>query len=527
MSGATIGSSRPRRSGWPWVVAVAAVFVLAAVGVAVFGRGGDVARVSVSGPAARLVSVQSAKAVRLSFTGGDRPIPASFVGISMEYPEVASFESHGVLFGRVLSVMRPGNESLMPLRVGGRTANGMYWNTPTGHAPAFVFELGRAWLGGLAGLARADGLSIKLDLNLPVHSPAMAVAFARAASRALPRGRLAELAIGNEPDFYYKQLQYEQERTATTLKSTPRDWAVGYSARDYWRDFQTYARRLHAALPGVPVAGPDIPPFAKGWVRGAPSPSHDGPQAIEVHHYGASTCWGPANAPTVRRLLAPGAVDGLEATAGHALAFAHAHQLPFYFTEVNAVSLCGDTPVAKSFATALWAPDALFEMIAAGIDGINLHLRSTYINAPFHLGSAGLTPHPELYGLALFARMLGPQAQLSGVRLLGADRLNVKAWAVKSQGGLRVLLIDKDSRSVDVTVPAGTATAPAQLERLQAPSPQSDSGVTLAGQRIGRDGRWYHPRVITTVPIRHSAYHVHVPAYSATILAIARVSAPR
>ncbi len=441
----------------------------------------------------------------------------------MEYDEVAAFEDHGALFDRALSLMRPGNESLMPLRIGGRSANEVYWDTPPGRARGIVFEVGHEWLTRLAQLTERDDLQLMLDLNLPVHSPAMAAAFALAASRALPPGRLAELAIGNEPDLYYGQPQYEKERIATTLASTPTDWTVGYSAADYWRDFQVYAQALHAAVPGVPIAGPDVPPFATGWVQGAPGPSDDGPQAIEVHHPGTSTCWGLAETPTVRRLLAPSAVGDLDTTAGGALEFARAHDLPFYFTETNAVSLCANAPVApvaKSFATALWAPDALFEMISAGVDGINLHLRSSYINAPFHLGSDGLVPRPELYGLALFARMLGPEAQLVGVRLDDARHLNVKAWAVRSSHALRVLLIDKDSRSINVAIPAGTTTVPAQVERLQAPSPQSDSGVTLAGQQIGSNGLWYHDRVATSVPPRRGAYYVHVPAYSAALVEI-------
>ena len=467
--------------------------------------------------------MQPPEAATLSFTGGSQLIPASFFGISMEYDEVSAFEDRDALFDRALSLMRPGNEPLVPLRIGGRSANEVYWKTPPGHARGLVFELGTEWLTRLAAMTRRDRLEVMLDLNLPVHSPAMAAAFALAASRALPPGRLVGLAIGNEPDLYDGQRQYDKERIATTPRSTPTHWTAGYSAADYWRDFQAYARELHAEVPGVPVAGPDVPPFATGWVQGAPSPSDDGPQAIEVHHPGTSTCWGPTNTPTVERLLAPTAVGGLDSTAGGALEFAREHDLPFYLTETNAVSLCAGTPVAPaadSFATALWAPDALFEMISAAVDGINLHLRSSLINAPFHLGSAGLVARPELYGLALFARMLGPDAKLVSVRLDPAGPLNVKAWAVGSRDTLRVLLIDKESRSINVAIPAGTATAPAHLERLEAPSPQSDSGVTLAGQQIGSNGQWSHDKVVTSVPPRSGSYYVHVPAYSAATVQV-------
>ena len=58
----------------------------------------------------------------------------------MEYDEVAAFEDHGALFDRALSLMRPGNESLMPLRIGGRSANEVYWRTPPGPARSFVID---------------------------------------------------------------------------------------------------------------------------------------------------------------------------------------------------------------------------------------------------------------------------------------------------------------------------------------------------------------------------------------------------
>ena len=505
---------------------IAVFLVLAAASVALgLSRGSDsaAARATAKNPPAQPVSTQPSVAATLTFSGDSEPIPTSFFGISMEYDEVAAFEDHGALFDRALSLMRPGNESLMPLRIGGRSANEVYWRTPPGPARSFVIELGDEWLKRLADLTQRDGLEVMLDLNLPVHSPSMAAAFALAASKALPPGRLAQLAIGNEPDLYDGQPQYQKERIRTTLRSTPTHWTVGYSAADYWRDFQAYAQVLHAAVPGVPIAGPDVPPFATGWVQGAPDRSDDGPQAIEVHHPGTSTCWGRANTPTVRRLLAPSAVDGLDTTAGGALEFARAHGLPFYLTETNAVSLCVSMPVAtvaKSFATALWAPDALFEMISAGVQGVNLHLRSSYINAPFHLGDKGLVPRSELYGLALFARMLGPEAQLVGVRLDRAGHLNVKAWAVRSSGALRVLLIDKDSRPINVAIPAGRPAAPAQLERLEAPSPDSDSGVTLAGQQIGSNGLWYRDKVVTSVPARRGDYDVHVSPYSAAMVEI-------
>ncbi|MGN6170365.1 MAG: glycosyl hydrolase family 79 C-terminal domain-containing protein, partial [Solirubrobacteraceae bacterium] len=80
----------------------------------------------------------------------------------------------------------------------------------------------------------------------------------------------------------------------------------------------------------------------------------------------------------------------------------------------------------------------------------------------------------------------------------------------------------KDSRSIDVAVPAGAATTPAHLERLQGPSPSSVSGATLAGQRIGPNGRFHDRKIIELVSARDGAYRVHLPAYSAAMLEIPR-----
>ena len=63
-------------------------------------------------------------------------------------------------------------------------------------------------------------------------------------------------------------------------------------------------------------------------------------------------------------------------------------------TELNSVNCGGRPGVSNTFATALWAPDALFALLRAGVDGINLHVRANTINAPFALTSAGLSRRP-------------------------------------------------------------------------------------------------------------------------------------
>jgi hypothetical protein len=141
--------------------------------------------------------------------------------------------------------------------------------------------------------------------------------------------------------------------------------------------------------------------------------------------------------------------------------------------------------VSNTFATALWAPDALFELLRAGVDGVNVHVRPDLINAAFTFTGDGLRTRPLLYGLILFSRTLGPGAQLVHVRVDASRPLHLKVWAVRVRGGgLHVLLINKGNRSVsvDLQIPAyGRAT----VQRLSAPSVSSRSDVTLDGQQLG------------------------------------------
>jgi hypothetical protein len=61
------------------------------------------------------------------------------------------------------------------------------------------------------------------------------------------------------------------------------------------------------------------------------------------------------------------------------------------------VTCGGRSDISNAFATALWAPDAIFELIRTGLDGVNLHAREHAINDPFTFGSRGLLARPLLY----------------------------------------------------------------------------------------------------------------------------------
>jgi hypothetical protein len=222
--------------------------------------------------------------------------------------------------------------------------------------------------------------------------------------------------------------------------------------------------------------------------------------------------------PSIGKILSEAATAGLAASLRPAIALTHSAGLPFRLTELNSVTCGGVAGISNTFATALWAPDALFELLRAGVNGVNVHVRAFAINAAFAPLRRYLVARPLLYGLLLFVRTLGPDAQLVRLRVQSPHPPGLKIWGVRILGGtLHVLAINKTARAarVDLRLPL---TGPVSVERLRAASAAARSGVTLAGQRLGVEDTWVGRRVIDAVPRVDGGYPVMVPAISAALV---------
>lgn len=505
-----------RRTGPGLSAALCALLALA--GVMLGASASNAAAAPDAAPAPRAPATAALWAdVRLGRSG--RKLPASFSGLSIEANELHGFLHAGALFHRVISLIRPSDGQPLLLRIGGRSADDTYWKTPTSGAPSWVFELGDQWLADLAALTRRDRLRVILTVNLAVHSPTMATAFALAAARALPRHTLAGAAIGNEPDLYPLQPGLERERI-TDRPLAPAHWTQQYAPSDYRREYIAYARALSAALPETPLLAPDSASSSPRWLRAVSGLGRLAPGSITVHAYGATTCTRRNSLyyPTAASLLREKASRGLAQRLRHRLRIAGWPDRMLRVSEFNSISCGGDRGVADSFATALWALDTLFETADAGATGVNWHIRPHTPNAPFQLASRGLIARPELYALALFAQMARPTARLVTTRLNHASGLHLKAWALRYHAGLSVLLINKGAGPVHVRLHTGSRHTPAHIQQLRAPSLTSRTGITLAGQAIGADGRWHGHHNIRSASPTNGTYHIAVPGYSAALI---------
>jgi hypothetical protein len=475
--------------------------------------------------------------VNVALAPGSRAItlPRSYLGLSIEYWGLPRYESHPHAFARVLSLLRVAGNGPLILRIGGDSADRTYWDPRAQRLRSRFFALTPGWLTETARLVRRLRVRLILDLNVVADSPPMAARWARAALNALPRGSVLGFEIGNEPDLYHQEFPYrlaaaEQPNAPAAARADARSMlgepslTTSFSISTYLEDFRSYARALGAVSPNMTLLGPAVanPQLDFSWLSRLIAADHRGLGMVTAHRYPLSECQPPGSPqyPTIRRLLSERSSTGMADGVKSAVRAAHRAGLAFRLTELNSVTCGGRPKVSDSFATALWAPDALFALLRAGVDGVNVHIRDDAINAPFTLTRTGLNARPLIYGLALFARALGPDARLVALQVHAARRLHVKLWGVRvGLHLLKLVMINKGARTAGVRL-ALAARGTATVQRLMAPSVSATSGVTLDGQWLDRHGRWLGTRVQATIAPSRGAYEVSLPGASAALVSL-------
>ena len=208
---------------------------------------------------------------------------------------------------------------------------------------------------------------------------------------------------------------------------------------------------------------------------------------------------------------------------------AHARGLGLRIDELNSVSCGADPSVSKTFASALWVLDTLFEMVRVGVHGVNIH---TFPGAGYELFELRhvdrrwrATVEPEYYGLMLFARAAPAGSRL--LRVDGAAAGDVHTWATGAVGGtIRITMVNSGSRARRLSLAiADERLDPGRLEWLTAPGVRAHGGVRLGGQSFASPtlsgllaGR---PSFSSVAPV-DGRYAVSVPADSAALLVLSR-----
>jgi hypothetical protein len=446
-------------------------------------------------------------------TGSAVTVPSSFLGISTEYFTIPAWARQPALLSRVFAMLS--QDGALRLRIGGDSADHTLWAPK--ELPEWVFELTPAWLRQTSQIVGETRVKLILDLNTVTATPALAARWARAASAALPHGSITAFEIGNEPDIYSRR-SWKRLTAGPGAPPLPRR----ITATSYARLFASYANALAKVAPGVALLAPAIaePQKNYGWVTKLLQAAHPRLAGITAHRYPYNACAkrGTPTYPSIARVLSDNATVSMRRTALTVEHVSDRAGLPLWLTEINSVTCGGTKGVSDTFATALWAPDALFELVRAGVESASIHIRPGTINLAFWLTRTGLVTHPLFYGMVLFARMLGPGAQLIPVHLAAPPALHLKAWTVRlGNGMMHILLLNKGPRSARTRLEL-PLTGAATIERLTAPKVTSTTGLTLANQHLTRTATWAGtPRTETAAPTA-SGYLISVPRYSAALV---------
>lgn len=454
-----------------------------------------------------------------------RLLPAGFLGQSLEYSAIESYAGRDPsaidpVFETLIRNLNPGQAPV--LRIGGTSTDGSWWPVAGMARPAGVtFNLDQRWLEVTRALATELSARLILGINLEAGSVALAATEARALVNGIRAQSVQALELGNEPDLYG---QFAWSRTADGRSVPGR--ARSYDVGAFTSDFTAVA----SGLPQVPLAGPAFGSLAwtshlAGFLSAQPRV-----RLVTLHRYPLQSCFarsGWYRYPTINHLLSTAASAGLARSLAPYASVSHAHGEPLRIDELNTVA-CGAVPkISNSFASALWALDTMFEMVHAGIDGVNIH---TFPGAGYELfrishvdGRWRASVPPEYYGLLMFVHATPAGSRLLPVSPTASDQ--TKIWATRARDGqIRVVLINKDIANAHAVSVRGLGTGAAgALERLQAPSITATSGVTLGGRSFG--ATTYTGALqgsIGTLTLRPSrgTYVVALPPGSAALLTV-------
>ena len=242
-----------------------------------------------------------------------------------------------------------------------------------------------------------------------------------------------------------------------------------------------------APLVGPATGAPKWFPYLEQFLS-----SHPRVALATLHRYPLQLCYvrpSEPNYPTIANLLSTAVVATQANSVIPSVRTAAAHGVPLRIDEMNTISCGVDSGVAQSFASALWALDAVFQMARVGVDGVNIH---TYPGATYELFNV----HPRTRALAGhgLTRVLRPADVRPGgaPRLAPAERDRDQHRAGEGVGHAerrRDVPRRGHQRRRRRRAPSWSGWAKAggagTLERLEAPRLTSRGGVTLGGQSFG------------------------------------------
>jgi hypothetical protein len=428
--------------------------------------------VALTGQAASHPASASPTSARVT-SGAVRNIPAGFVGLSMETDGLTTAGGPPGPFDPVLAQLirnlSPGARPV--LRIGGESTDYSWWPVAKMPRPRGVhYTLTPAWLGEVRDLARATDARLILGINLQSASRRVAATEAGAMGAGIGNRWILGLEPGNEPELYL---------TLPALNPSRPVQSSGQRVAAFDRLFAAVTDRL----PGGALAGPSIGsdrwlPYLGSFLRRNPRV-----RLATVHRYPLKHCR-RTTTNSIGALLSDASSRGLALSLRASVKAAHASGRALRVDEFNSVSCGGEAGVSNTFASALWALNASFEMARVGVDGINVHTRPLSLSQLFNLSRTGsvwrAAIRPEYYGLLAFATAAPAGSRL--LRVIQPATPGLHVWATRTASGTEhVVVINATGRRHGLALRL-PARGPFTATVLRAGALGATRGVTLGGQ---------------------------------------------
>ena len=431
------------------------------------------ATVLVGSPAFAAPNATTPVTVTVSPVNGSH-VGSGFAGFSYEKDRIGAglFDVNNTNLVRLFRLLGPN-----VLRIGGNEVDRINWN-PNG-AGGVSTEVAPSDVMKLAGFMKATGWKVIYGIDLKLNTAANAASEAQFAASELGNS-LQAFEIGNEPDFYNTQAQYE----------------VNYS---------TYVQAIKAVVPGAVFDGPGQ---AKGtsW-----EPSFGLDQKansltiLSDHTYIDSAA--NANIPEMLASTQPG--GKLQNTAAAMNKAQAATGVPTWrMTETNSFFNGGAIGVSDTEAASLWSLEYMAAIAANNGAGINFHGGSASKYTPIVF--SGNTPtgvQGVYYGQLLW--VLAGTGAFHSATVAGAT--GVAAWGV----GRNVFVDNESASPITATIRLTTPVVAGFQFVLTAPALTS-TATTIGGSSVGADAT-FTPKPQPMLILGHTAT-ITVPANSAVLL---------
>ena len=414
--------------------------------------------------------------VSVSATNGTQ-VGTGFAGFSYEKDQVGAdvFSSTDTNLVNLFRLLGPNI-----IRIGGNLVDIVNWNaagaggSDTEVAPSDVVKL--------AGFLRATGWKVIYGINLKINTAANAASEARFASRVLGKSLLA-FEIGNEPNFYDTQAQYEAS-------------------------FNSYVSAIRAVAPHAVFDGPGQGDKTDWVGTFAQDEKANGLTMLTTHFYiGANTI---GTIPGMLASTASGRLPATETLMDGARAAAGIPQ--WRMTETNSYFHGGTAGVSDVQAAALWSLNYMAGIAANNGAGINFH-GGTSSQFPLNytpIVYSGITPtgvQGVYYGELLW--VLAGTGAYHSASVTGAS--GVTAWGI----GRNVFVDNESSAAITATITMPARAHNASEYVMTAPSLASNA-ITIAGSAVNVRGS-FHPAP-QRVSVAGNQVVINVPADSAALV---------